>query len=386
MEIEEPGRGFGTRCIHAGEAPDPTTGAHGVPLYQNVTYAFETLEQVEAMRRGERPHFSYSPRGNPTVRCLELKLADLEGAQTAVAFNSGMAAVSTTVLSLTERDGHVVASNRVYEVTHRFMAEDLPASGAAVTFVDTGDLAAVRAAIRPETRLIYAEPFSNPHLHVTDPRPLAAIAHQHGIPLVVDNTFLPPALLRPVEFGADLVIHSATKYLAGHGLVQAGVVSGPANLLTPIRERMLRLGTVMQPFAAWLLLAGIHTLPLRIERHSRNAYRLATLLAADPAVESVHYPGLYSDPGHEVASALVGSGDDRFGGMLSFSLAGGSASASRFINALDLATVAVSLGDVSTLVWPWPAGNLIRVSVGLEDFDDLAADFSRALTAAAGVG
>jgi methionine-gamma-lyase len=374
-------RGFGTRCIHAGEAPDPTTGAHGVPLYQNVTYAFETNEQLEAMRRGERPHFTYSPRGIPTVRCLELKLADLEGAQTAVAFNSGMAAVSTTLLTLTEHGGHVVASEEVYEVTRRFMAEDLPAAGATVTFVDAGDPAAVEGAIRPETRLIYAEPFSNPHLLVTDPRPLAEIARRHGLPLVMDNTFLSPALLRPLDFGADLVLHSATKYLSGTGLVQGGIVAGSSGRLAPIRERMIRLGTVMQPFAAWLLLAGVHTLPLRMERHSENAFRVATLLAGHPEVESVRYPGLYSDPGHALAAGLVGAGEDRFGGMLSFSLAGGRAAFDRFINALELCTLAVSLGDVSTLVWPWPDGNLIRMSVGLEDFDDLAADLARALSA-----
>jgi methionine-gamma-lyase len=314
------------------------------------------------------------------VRCLELKLADLEGAENAIAFNSGMAAVSTTLLTLTERGGHVVASDRVYEVTHRFMSEDLPAAGASVTFVDTGDPDAVEAAIRPETRLIYAEPFSNPHLRVTDPRPLAEIAHRHGLPLVMDNTFLSPALLRPLEFGADLVIHSATKYLSGNGQVQGGIVAGPSRRITPIRERMIRLGTVMQPFAAWILLAGIHTLPLRMERHSHNAYHLARLLEAHPAVETVHYPGLYSDAGYAIAAALVGAGDDRFGGMLSFSLSGNRIALGRFIDALELCTIAVSLGDASTLVWPWPDGTLIRMSVGLEDFADLAADLRRALS------
>lgn len=382
MKSNRTATGFGTRCIHAGEAPDPTTGAHGVPLYQNVTYAFETNEQLEAMRRGERPHFTYSPRGNPTVRCLELKIANLENAETAVAFNAGMAAVCTTLLALTERGGHVVASELVYEVTRRFMTEDLAAAGASVTFVDASDPAAVESAIRPETRLIYAEPFSNPHLQVTDPRPLADIAHRHELPLVVDNTFLSPALLRPHEFGADLVIHSATKYLSGNGQIQGGIVAGPASELAPIRERMIRLGTVMQPFAAWMLLAGVHTLPLRMERHSRNAHRIASLLVGHRAVESVHYPGLYSDPGYLKAAALVGAGEDRFGGMLSFSLADGRSTVGRFIDALELCTIAVSLGDASTLVWPWPDGNLIRMSAGLEDIDDLVADVSQALDGA----
>ena len=379
-------RGFATRCIHAGEAPDPTTGAHGVPLYQNVTYAFETAEQVEAMRRGERPHFTYSPRANPTVRCLELKIADLEGAETAIAFNSGMAAVSTTLQALTKVGGHVVVSEHVYEVTRRVMEEDLPAMGASVTFVDATNPESVADAVRPETRLIYAEPFSNPHLHVTDPRPLAEIAHRHGIPLVVDNTFLSPALLRPLEHGADIVIHSATKYISGNGQVQGGIVAGAVDKIAPIRERMIRLGTVMQPFAAWILLAGTHTLSLRMERHSRNAHRLATLLANHPAVETVHYPGLYSAPGHAAAAELVGNGDDRFGGMLSFSLVHCGAALGRFLDTLELCTIAVSLGDASSLVWPWPGGELVRMSVGLEDADDLAADLSRALTTSLLVG
>ena len=374
-------RGFGTRCIHAGEAPDPTTGAHGVPLYQNATFAFETNEQVEAMRRGERPHFTYSPRGNPTVRCLEVKIADLEGAETAIAFNSGMAAISGVLQSLLASGGHVVASDHLYDQTRRFMADDLPAMGAAATFVDTAEPAAVAAAITSQTRVIYAEPFSNPLLRVTDPRPLAEIAHHHGLPLVMDNTFLSPALLRPLDFGADIVLHSATKYLSGNGQVQGGVVSGPAALLAPLRERMLRLGTAMPPFAAWLLLAGIHTLPLRMARHSENAYRLASLLETHPAVESVHYPGLYSDPGHALAASLVGAGEDRFGGMVSFALTGGRAAFGPFINSLALCTIAVSLGDCSTLVWPWHEGNLIRVSTGLEDFTDLAGDVTQALAA-----
>lgn len=383
MSVANGPRGFGTRCIHAGEAPDPTTGAHGVPLYQNVTFAFETNAQVEAMRCGERPHFTYSPRGNPTVRCLELKIADLEGAETSIAFNSGMAAISGVLQSLLAGGGHVVASDHLYDQTRRLMEEDLPALGAAATFVDTRDPAAVAAAITPRTRAVYAEPYSNPHLRVTDPRPLAEIARRQGIPLVMDNTFLSPALFRPLDAGADIVLHSATKYLSGNGQVQGGVVSGPVALLAPLRERMLRLGTAMPPFAAWLLLAGIHTLPLRLARHSENAYRLASLLEQHPAVESVHYPGLYSHPGHALAASLVGAGEDRFGGMVSFALAGGRAAFGPFIDALQLCTVAVSLGDCSTLVWPWHEGNLIRVSTGLEDFTDLAADVTQALAAVA---
>jgi methionine-gamma-lyase len=195
----------------------------------------------------------------------------------------------------------------------------------------------------------------------------------------VDNTFLSPALLQPAALGADLVLHSATKYLSGNGQVQGGVVSGPRHLIDPIRSRALRLGAAMSPFAAWLLLGGIHTLPLRMDRHSQNASRLAHLLAAHPAVADVYYPGLGSHPGHALAASLLGSGDHGYGGMIAFELTAGRDAFGPFLDALELCTIAVSLGDSSTLVWPWHCGNLIRVSTGLEDFVDLEADFLQAL-------
>jgi methionine-gamma-lyase len=373
--------GFATRCIHSGEAPDPTTGAHGVPLYQNVTFAFETNGQVEAMRSGDRPHFTYSPRGNPTVRCLELKIADLEGTEASVAMSSGMAAISSVLLTLLADGGHLVASDQLYDLTRDFLREDLGALGGSVTFVDLSDTDAIRDAMTPQTRAIYVESFSNPLLRVTDIRLLARTAHENDLVLVVDNTFLSPALLRPAALGADVVLHSATKYLSGNGQVQGGVVSGSRRLIDPIRSRALRLGAAMSPFAAWLLLAGIHTLPLRMERHSENASRLAKVLAAHPAVAEVHYPGLSSDPGHALAASLLGADEDRRGGMIAFTLAGGREAVGRFVDTLELCTIAVSLGDSSTLVWPWPCSNLIRISTGLEDFVDLEADISRALNA-----
>jgi methionine-gamma-lyase len=373
--------GFATRCIHSGEAPDPTTGAHGVPLYQNVTFAFETNGQVEAMRSGDRPHFTYSPRGNPTVRCLELKIADLEGTEASVAMSSGMAAISSVLLTLLADGGHLVASDQLYDLTRDFLREDLGALGGSVTFVDLSDTDAIRDAMTPQTRAIYVESFSNPLLRVTDIRLLARTAHENDLVLVVDNTFLSPALLRPAALGADVVLHSATKYLSGNGQVQGGVVSGSRRLIDPIRSRALRLGAAMSPFAAWLLLAGIHTLPLRMERHSENASRLAKVLAAHPAVAEVHYPGLSSDPGHALAASLLGADEDRRGGMIAFTLAGGREVVGQFVDTLEMCTIAVSLGDSSTLVWPWPCSNLIRISTGLEDFVDLEADISRALNA-----
>lgn len=372
-------RGLATRSVHAGEAPDPSTGAHGVPLYGNVTYAFRSYGQLEAMRAGEAPHFTYAPRGNPTVRCLELKLADLEGAEAALATASGMAAISATLFHLLAGGGHLVAAADLYEQSRFFLEEDLPAHGASATLVDAADPAAVEAAITPATRAIFVEPFSNPRLRVADIPALAELAHRRDLLLVVDNTFLSPALLRPIEHGADLVIHSATKYLSGHGQILGGAVCGRRGTVAGIKEKALRLGSAMGAFAAWTLLAGVKTLPLRVERQSANAARLARLLAAHPAVATVHYPGLATDPGHAVARRLVGDGEDRFGGMLSFTLRGGRAAVGPFVDALDLCTLAVSLGDVSTLVWPWVNSDLIRLSVGIEDAADLEADIRRAL-------
>jgi methionine-gamma-lyase len=373
--------GFATRCIHAGEAPDPSTGAHGVPLYQNVTYAFHSAEQVDAMRAGEAPRFTYSPRGNPTVRCLELKLADLEEAETVVATASGMAAISATLLALLAGGGHVVASDEIYELTRTLLDRDLPTYGGRATFVDASDPGAIEAALEPETRAIYVEPVSNPLLRVADIVAIAEIARRRGVLLVVDNTFLSPALLRPLTLGADVVVHSATKYLSGHGQVQGGFVCGHRDVVGPIREKMVMLGGQMPPFAAWTLLAGIKTLPLRMERHGANALAVARQLAAHPAVARVNYPGLEGHPGHAVARRMLDGGRRGFGGMVSFTLVDGCAANRRFLNALSLCTIAVSLGDVGTLAWPWHGRDLIRLSVGIEDGVDLERDIAAGLAA-----
>jgi methionine-gamma-lyase len=368
-------RGLSTRSIHAGEAPDPSTGAHGVPIYQNATFAFRSYEGVQAWRDGV-PHFHYARDGNPTIRCLELKLADLEGAEDALATGTGMAAISATLLHLLAGGGHLVASGDVYAVTKELLQRDLPAFGATVTLVDFTDQAAVVAAITPQTRALFCEPFSNPLLTVVDLPRIAGLAEERGIPLVVDNTFLSPALLRPVEHGATIVVHSATKYLSGHGTVLGGVICGPKAIVREVRGLLSRLGGAMGAFAAWVLLHGVKTLPMRAERHSAHALALAELLAAHPAAAAAHYPGLASHPGHEIARHVVG---DRFGGMLAVELAGGEAAIGPFLNALELPTIAVSLGDVSTLIWPLPGSGLLRLSVGLEDLADLEADFTQAL-------
>lgn len=365
--------GLGTRSIHAGEAPDPVFGAHGVPIYQNATFKFRSYEQVEAWRAGG-PHYLYARESNPTVRSLELKLADLEGAEDAVATASGMAAISVVLIHLTA-GGHLVASENMYAITKEFLTQDLPSFGTTVTLADFSDIASVEAAITPETRALFTESFSNPLLKVADLPALGELATRHGIPLVVDNTFLSPALLRPLEFGATIVLHSATKFLSGHGNVLGGVISGSRETIGAIRRQLTRLGGTMGAFSAWVLVNGVKTLPLRIERHSSNAAALAALLADHPAVATVHYPGLPSHPHHATARNLV---DDQFGGMLAFELAGGGSAVGPFLDALTLPTIAVSLGDVGSLIWPLSGGEL-RVSVGLEDLTDLEADFQGAL-------
>jgi methionine-gamma-lyase len=236
-------------------------------------------------------------------------------------------------------------------------------------------LAAVEAAVSPDTRAIYCETFSNPDLKVADIAKLAELAHRHSAVLVVDNTFLSPALLRPLEYGADFVIHSATKYLAGHGQAMGGVVAGPRNQISAISARMARFGGVLSPFSAWLLLIGVKTLPLRMERHTATAARLAEFLAGHPAVERVNYPGLTGDAGHETAMRLT---DGPAGGLLSMRLHGGCDAVGEFVDGLRLFTIAVSLGEYTSLVWPYPDG-LIRLAIGLEDSEDLEADLQAAL-------
>lgn len=370
---------FATRCVHAGEAPDPSTGAHGVPLYQNVTFGFQTADEIEAMVNGDRPHFYYSPRGNPTVRCLELKLADLEGSEDAVATASGMSAIAATLIHLVGGDDHLIASDDAYELSRTFMDCDLRELGATVSFIDTTDAASVEAAITDQTRAIYTEVVSNPRLKVTDIDALGAIARHHDLPLVVDNTFHSPALVRPLDHGATIVIHSATKYLSGHGHTQGGVICGSREMLRPLRHKVIRLGGAMSPFAAWLLLAGTKTLSLRMDRHSTNGLRVAQLLAGHADVAEVHYPGLPQDAGHAVARRLIGDDEPRYGGMVSFRPRAGAAGVRAFLNALEVGTLAVSLGDCGTLAWPFASTDLIRLSIGIEDPMDLEADIRRGL-------
>lgn len=374
------GLAFATRAIHAGEGADPATRAHATPIYQTATFSFETAEEKEAVMEAAlswQGGFFYSRTGNPTTAALEAKLADLEGAEDAIVGASGMAALSSTLFSLLRAGDHLVTSDDVFVISRSLLEEDLPRRGIEVTPVPITDLDAVRAAIRPSTKAIFTETYSNPFMRVADVPALAAVAREHDLRLIVDNTFLGPYLYRPLEDGADLVLHSATKYLAGHGDSLAGVVAGSRSLIEPVRGQLDVLGACASPFNSWLVLRGVRTLALRMEAHSTNARELATYLEAHPAVSMVRYAGLPSHPDRAVAARLLG---DRWGGMMSIRLHGGREAMFGFANRLRLCSIAVSLGDVFTLVYPMPKrDDLIRISVGCEDPVDIVADFRQAL-------
>jgi methionine-gamma-lyase len=382
MRERTDGEGFATRAIHAGERPDPVTHAHATPIYATATFAFDTAaEKEDAVDRAlawDPTAYFYSRTGNPTNRALEEKIASLEGAEDAVVSASGMAAVSATLFAHLGARDHVVVGDELFVISRVLLAEDFPRRGIGVTSVDMTDLAAVEAAITPATKALFMETSSNPRLRIADLDAIAAIARRHGIMFIADNTFLGPALLRPIEHGADLVLHAATKYLSGHGDAVSGVVSGRKALLDPIRMQTDTLGQAASPFSSFLVLRGVRTLPLRSRAASDNALRIATFLEAHPKVEWVRYPGLASHPDHAIARRLLG---DRFGAMVTFQPRGGIDGMAAFTDHLALCDIGVSLGDIFTLVYPQPKrGGLVRLSIGCEDADDLVADFELGLS------
>ena len=385
--------GFATRAIHAGRLPLPAERPLATPIWQTSTFVFDDAEHYANTLRQPRQGYVYSRYENPTTAALEATVADLEGAVEGLATASGMGAIATVLLSLAGTGDHVVAQRDLYGGSHSLLAHTAPRFGIEVGFVDAGDPDAVRAALRPATRAIYAETIANPTMTVADLPALAGAGAAAGIPLVVDNTVASPYLCRPLEHGADIVVHSATKYLGGH----SDVVGGLALFADPERHAaawrtMIELGASPDPFAAWLVLRGVKTLPLRMRAHGANARRLAELLDAHPKVARVYWPGL---PGHPTAR-LAGELLDGDPGLLSFDLEGGRAAGRRFIEATRVAKLAASLGSVETLV-SHPASTthrqfapdalaaagigegMVRVSVGLEDGADLAEDFTRAL-------
>ncbi len=388
--------GLSTRAIHLGYEPASAQGALTPPVFMTSTYAFETVEDGAALFRGEKDGYIYGRTKNPTQAVLEARIADLEGAEAGLAVASGMAAISATLWTLLSAGDRVVIDHTLYGNSYALFTRGLTRFGIRVEvadFTDPDDLARALA-LRPA--LVYFETPANPNLRVIDIAAVSAQAHAAGALVMVDNTFATPVLQRPIEHGADLVVHSATKFLGGHGDLIAGVVVGPKAIIDRIRGNGLRYltGATIAPLTAFLLLRGLKTLELRVERHSASAAAVAALLAAHPAVRRVDYPGLPDSPGHAVARRQMSG----FGGLVSCELDGGLEAGIRFMNRLVLATRAVSLGDAETLV-QHPASmthatysaeerarhgigdGLIRLSIGLENLPDIREDILQALDA-----
>jgi len=374
---------FSTVCIHAGQVPDPSTGAITTPIYQTSTYVQEAL--------GRHKGYEYARTHNPTRAALEANIAAIEGGQAAFAFASGMAATGA-VMTLLGAGDHVVVTDNTYGGTYRLFERVLRKYRLDFSYVDTSDRAAIAAAIRPETKILFLESPTNPVLRLTDLADASEIAHARGVTVVVDNTFASPAIQRPIEFGADLVVHSTTKFLNGHSDSVGGIVVAVRNEhIEWLRFVQNAEGAILGPMDAWLVLRGTKTLPIRIERTNANAQVLAEFLASHPKVSRVHYPGLPTHPQHALARRQMKG----FGGLIAFEL-GSLERARTLLNNVKLMALAESLGGVETLI-SHPASmthasvpperrlqigiteDMVRVSVGIEDVDDLREDLAQAL-------
>ena len=417
--------GFRTRAVHAGGRPDPTTGARQVPIYQTTSFVFEDTADAADLFALQKYGNIYTRIANPTVAAFEERVASLEGAIGAVAASSGMAAELMTVVCLAGAGDHIVSSSALYGGTHTLFDVTLRRLGIETTFVDPADPKAFAAAIRPETKLLYTEIVANPSGTVADVAALADVAHAENLPLCIDSTLATPYLCRPIEHGADIVIHSATKFIGGHGTTIAGVVAeagrfnwgngrfpgftdnvpsygglrfwenfGEYAFCTKLRVEQLRdMGAAMSPFSAFLLLSGLETLALRMETHVANAAAVARWLEEHPAVSWVRYAGLPSSPFHELAQKYLPKGP---GAVFSFGVNGGRQAGRVFIESLEVASHLANIGDTRTLVIH-PAStthqqlsdealvacgvspDLIRISVGIEDVDDILFDLDQAL-------
>lgn len=376
-------RAFATRAIHAGQDPDPLTGAIIPPIYQASTHVQDGIG-------GFRDGYEYNRAGNPTRSALETQLAALEGGASAYSFSSGLAAEDALLRSILRPGDHVLLGNDVYGGTYRLLTKVLAPWGVQTTTADLGDADAVRAALRPQTRIVWVETPSNPLLKIVDIAALADIAHAGGAVLVVDNTFASPALQQPLALGADVVVHSTTKYLGGHSDVLGGaVVLGDDRFDEAVKFQQFAVGAVSAPLDAWLTTRGIKTLAVRVRQHSENAQAIAEWAAQRPEFSEVYYPGLASHPGHDIAARQMSG----FGGMLSLGLAAGPDAARTLAESTTLFQLAESLGGVESLIGYPPEmthasvrgtelavpENLVRLSVGIEDVADLIADLEGAL-------
>ena len=386
-------KGMQTKAVHASREHN-TTHAVSSPIWQTSSFSADSAAHFDEIATATRPAEFYTRYGNPTHRQAEATIAALEGGETALVTASGMGAIFTAMMCGLSAGDHIVAQRNLYSGTNTLIEDLLPRWGIEYTFVEQAHAANFSEAVRPQTKLIYIETPTNPLMLITDLRAVAALGRGRGITTMVDNTFATPVNQRPLELGIDVCVHSATKYLGGHSDITAGVIVGSAEFVERAWKFALVAGAVLSPFDGWLLLRGLRTLGLRVERHNRNALALARFLEAHRQVERVHYPGLESHPQHELARTQMSG----FTGMLSVEVRGGFRTAEAFIAALKLGTNAASLGGFATLV-VHPAAmwrrqlsaaqggaaahglgeGLVRISVGLEDEVDLLKDFAQAL-------
>lgn len=419
---------FDTLSLHAGHQPDSETGSRAVPIYQTTSYMFDDTDHAASLYNLEQPGHIYSRLSNPTVAVLEERIAALEGGVGAVATASGMAAIFLAVATLMGKGGHIVASGSLYGGTHNLFSYTMPRFGIETTFVDPRDHDAFKAAITDDTRLIFGETLGNPGIEVLDIPKIAEIAHDAGIPLMIDSTFTTPYLMKPFDHGADIVMHSLTKFIGGHGIAIGGIVVdsgafdweasgkfptltepydgyagidfaeefGPQALIMRMRaEGMKDFGACLSPMNAFHIIQGTETLPLRVQRHVENAVKVAAFLDGSEEVEWVNHPSVSSHPDHELAKKLLPKGS---GAILSFGIKGGREAGRKFIESVKLASHLANVGDAKTLVIH-PAStthqqmsaealesagigeNLVRVSVGIEDVGDIIADLKASLRA-----
>jgi cystathionine gamma-synthase len=378
--------------VHGGEARAKLANAITEPIIQTATYTFADSAEIADLFEGRVEREEYGRYGNPTQRVAERKLAALESAEDGLLFASGMAAITTTLFAMLSKGAHVVVTDDAYRRTRQFLLQILRRYGVEVSVVPAGDYDRLEEAVRQTTRLIFSESPTNPYNRILDLERVADIGRRHRIKTIIDSTFATPINQRPLEFGIDLVIHSATKYLGGHNDLLAGAVLGGADLISGIRDLQGITGAIADPFAAYLLIRGIKTLALRVARQNENAERIAAVLAAHPKVERVHYPSLPTHPEHALAARQMHG----FGGVVSFEIRGDLAAGSRLVDACRIPRIAPSLGGVESLI-EQPAlmsfyelsseerlqvgikDSLIRYAVGVEDADDLIADLQQAL-------
>ena len=389
---------FDTQCVHCGNHADPVTGALTTPIYQTSTFAFKNADEGARRFRGEEEGYIYTRLGNPNHTAVEEKIAALEGGEAAAVAASGMGAIASVLWTALSGGDHVVAAKSLYGCTFSLMSHQFPRFGIETTFMDLTDLAAVKAAMKPNTRLIYCESPANPTMDIADIAALAKIAHENNAILVVDNTYCTPVIQRPIALGADVVVHSATKYLNGHGDIIAGVIVGAKEFIGRVKMEGLKdlTGATLAPFDAYLLLRGMKTLHIRVPRHCETALRVARFLEKRPEVAKVWSPGLDRFPQKELAAKQM----KYFGAIIAIELKGGLDAGKAFINNTHLWTLAVSLGDAESLI-QHPASmthsalsdeelkaagiskGLVRLSVGLEAPEDLIADLEKAFEAVA---